>query len=71
MEYRSHGRTGVKVSQFCLGTMMFGGKTNQDDSIEIIDYSLDHGVNFVDTANINAATESEKIVGDALAHTTN
>ena len=67
MEYRPLGRTGVMVSQFCLGTMMFGGRTNADDSIGIIDYALDQGVNFVDTANVYAATESEKIVGEALS----
>ena len=52
MEYRSLGRTGVQVSQFCLGTMMFGGKTDEAESIRVIDYALDQGVNFVDTADI-------------------
>lgn len=67
MEYRSLGRTGIKVSQFCLGTMMFGGKTTKADSIEIIDYAMDNGVNFIDTANVYARNESERIVGEALA----
>ncbi len=67
MEYRALGRTGVKVSQYCLGTMMFGGRTNKTDSIEIIDYALENGVNFIDTANAYAGNESERIVGDALA----
>ena len=51
MEYRNLGRTGVKVSQLCLGTMMFGRRTNERDSIAIIEHALDHGVNFIDTAN--------------------
>ncbi|MDP6376513.1 MAG: aldo/keto reductase [Pseudomonadales bacterium] len=67
MEYRSLGRTGIKVSQFCLGTMMFGGRTNKEDSIEIIDHALDTGVNFIDTANVYAANKSKRIVGKTLA----
>ncbi len=67
MKYRSLGRTGVQVSQFCLGTMMFGGRTNKADSIEIIDYALSQNVNFIDTANVYAANESERIVGEALS----
>ena len=67
MEYRSLGRTGVQVSQICLGTMMFGGKTDRTESIRIIDHALDNGVNFVDTANVYAGNESERIVGEALA----
>ena len=67
MEYRTLGRTGVKVSQICLGTMMFGGKTDKAESIRIIDHSLERGVNFVDTANVYAGNESERIVGEALA----
>ena len=64
MEYRSLGRTGVQVSQFCLGTMMFGGKTDMAESVRIIDHALDQGVNFVDTADIYNANESERIVGE-------
>jgi len=67
MEYRSLGRTGVQVSQICLGTMMFGQKTDKAESIRIIDHSLSRGVNFVDTANVYGANESERIVGEALA----
>ena len=67
MEYRSLGRTGVQVSQICLGTMMFGQKTDKPESIRIIDCALNSGVNFVDTANVYAANESERIVGEALA----
>ena len=68
MEYRSLGRTGVKVSPLCLGTMMFGQRGNQDhdDCIRIIHRALDAGINFVDTANVYSAGESETIVGKAL-----
>ncbi|MEZ5218457.1 MAG: aldo/keto reductase [Ilumatobacteraceae bacterium] len=67
MQYRPLGRTGVQVSQLCLGTMMFGRKTDDDESHRIIDASLDAGVNFLDTANTYNAGESERIVGEALA----
>jgi aryl-alcohol dehydrogenase-like predicted oxidoreductase len=52
MDYRLFGRTGVKVSPLCLGTMNFGGVTNEADSIAIIHAALDAGINFVDTANV-------------------
>jgi aryl-alcohol dehydrogenase-like predicted oxidoreductase len=58
----------VKVSPFCLGTMMFGGKTDEAQSNRIIDHAFDRGVNFIDTADAYNGTESERIVGDALAH---
>ena len=68
MEYRPLGRTGVQVSKLCLGTMMFGawGNPDHDDSIRIIHRALDAGVNFVDTADVYSAGESEEIVGKAL-----
>jgi len=68
MELRTLGRTGVKVSPLCLGTMMFGGKGNpdHDDSISIIHRALDAGINFVDTADVYSRGESEEIVGKAL-----
>ena len=68
MQYRSLGRTGVQVSPLCLGTMMFGawGNTDHDDSIRIIHRALDAGINFVDTADVYSAGESEEIVGKAI-----
>ncbi len=66
MEYRSLGRTGVLVSPLCLGAMNFGGATPEDESIRIIDRALDAGINFIDTANVYNAGESERIVGKAL-----
>jgi aryl-alcohol dehydrogenase-like predicted oxidoreductase len=69
MELRPLGKTGVKVSPLCLGTMMFGAWGNEDheDSIRIIHRALDAGINFVDTADVYAGGESEEIVGKALA----
>jgi aryl-alcohol dehydrogenase-like predicted oxidoreductase len=69
MDYRSLGRTGIKVSSLCLGAMMFGGTGNpdHDDSIKIIHRALDAGVNFIDTADVYSLGESEIIVGKALA----
>lgn len=66
MEYRSLGRTGVKVSPLCLGTMNFGGPTPEADAIEIIHKALDRGINFVDSANMYVDGESERVVGKAL-----
>src|SRR3712207_5100779 len=69
MEHRPLGRTGVSVSQLCLGTMMFGawGNPDHDDSIRIIHRALDAGINFLDTADVYSQGESEVIVGKALA----
>src|SRR3977135_2862698 len=69
MRYRQLGHTGVEVSNLCLGTMMFGawGNPDHEDSIRIIHRALDAGINFVDTADIYSAGESEEIVGKPLA----
>src|SRR4026209_2789243 len=69
MEQRTLGRTGLHVSQFCLGAMMFGvwGNPDHDDCLRIIHAALDAGINFVDTADVYSAGESEEIVGKALA----
>jgi aryl-alcohol dehydrogenase-like predicted oxidoreductase len=68
MDYRTLGRTGVRVSPLCLGAMMFGawGNPDHDDSIRIIHHALDAGINFVDTADVYSRGESEEIVGQAL-----
>jgi aryl-alcohol dehydrogenase-like predicted oxidoreductase len=66
MEYRSFGRTGIKVSSLCLGCMMFGGKTQPGDSYDIIDRALDAGINFIDTANVYSIGRSEEVTGEAL-----
>ncbi len=67
MQYRNLGRTGTQVSRLCLGTMMFGGPTSEADSIRIIHQAIDDGINFIDTANIYNAGQSEVVVGKALA----
>jgi aryl-alcohol dehydrogenase-like predicted oxidoreductase len=68
MNYRSLGRTGIKVSPYALGAMMFGamGNPDHDESIRIIHKGLDAGINFVDTADAYSRGESEEIVGEAL-----
>jgi aryl-alcohol dehydrogenase-like predicted oxidoreductase len=68
MEHRTLGRTGVSVSQLCLGAMMFGawGNPDHDESIRIIHAALDAGINFIDTADVYSAGESEEIVAKAL-----
>jgi len=66
MEYRSLGRTGAQVSVWCLGTMTFGWKTDQDEASKIVDRFLDEGGNFIDTANVYGRGKSETITGIAL-----
>lgn len=68
MRYRTLGRTGIRVSPYALGAMMFGpiGNPDHDDSIRIIHKALDAGINFVDTADAYSHGESEEIVGKAL-----
>jgi len=69
MEYRPLGRTGISVTQMCLGAMMFGafGNSDHDDAAKIIHKALDAGINFIDTADGYSAGESEEILGKALA----
>jgi aryl-alcohol dehydrogenase-like predicted oxidoreductase len=68
MEHRMLGRTGVSVSKLCLGAMMLGawGEPDHDESIRILHAALDAGINFIDTADVYSAGESEEIVGAAL-----
>lgn len=66
MNYRLLGTTGVRVSPLCLGTMMFGGATDEETSIRIIHKAIDQGINFIDTADMYAGGKSEEIVGKAL-----
>src|SRR4030088_3751772 len=62
------GGTGISVSEFALGTMMFGamGNADHDESVRMIHTALDAGINFVDTADVYSGGESEEIVGKAL-----
>jgi aryl-alcohol dehydrogenase-like predicted oxidoreductase len=69
VEHRTLGRTGVRVSPPCLGAMMFGawGNRDHDESVRIIHAALDAGINFIDTADVYSAGESEEIVAKAIA----
>ena len=67
MDYRNLGRSGLKVSPLCLGTMMFGGPTEEADASRIIDKARDAGVNFIDTADVYTEGRSEEITGRAIA----
>src|ERR1044071_4205531 len=69
MKRRTLGGTGISVSEYALGAMMFGkiGNPDHDDSVRIIHRALDAGINVVDTADIYSAGESEEIVGKAIA----
>jgi len=68
MRMRTLGGTGIKVSPYCLGAMMFGawGNPDHDDSTRIIHAALDAEINFIDTADVYSHGESEEIVGQAL-----
>ena len=66
MEYVNLGKSGIKVSPLCLGTMMFGGATEENESIRIIHRAIDAGINFIDTANVYNGGEAERILGKAV-----
>jgi len=68
MELRVLGRSGIRVSVYCLGAMMFGkwGNPDHDDCIAMMHKAFDAGINFVDTADVYSAGESEEIVGKAV-----
>ena len=66
MNYRNLGRSGLKVSPLCLGTMMFGGPTDEATAHRIIDAAADKGVNFIDTANVYEKGRSEEVVGRGI-----
>ncbi|QHW34509.1 aldo/keto reductase [Paenibacillus rhizovicinus] len=66
MQYRLLGRSGLAVSELCLGTMTFGNTTSEADSITMMHDFLDRGGNFLDTANVYVQGRSEEIVGKAI-----
>ena len=67
MDYRTLGRTGVKISPLCLGTDNFANPTSEEIAKRIISEALDAGINLIDTSNNYAGGESERIIGRALA----
>lgn len=76
MEYATLGPTGLEVSELCLGSAQFGSGTrpgqdweypvSREESLEIIDRAIEHGINFIDTANTYSTGESEQIIGEAI-----
>jgi aryl-alcohol dehydrogenase-like predicted oxidoreductase len=66
MDLRTLPHTSLAVSRVCFGTMTFGAQTDEATSIRMIDFCLDHGINFVDTANVYNKGASEEILGKAL-----
>jgi aryl-alcohol dehydrogenase-like predicted oxidoreductase len=66
MHYHNLGSAGIQVSELCLGAMMFGGATPEVEATRIIHRALADGINFIDTANVYAKGESERIVGAAV-----
>jgi len=66
MRYRLLGSSGMRVSEICLGTMMFGGPTDAGEGRRIIDHALASGVNFIDTADVYAKGQSEVVIGSAI-----
>ncbi|MDR2933557.1 MAG: aldo/keto reductase [Oscillospiraceae bacterium] len=66
MQYNNLPGTNLKLSALSLGTMMFGGQTSEADSLSIMDYAYEHGMNFWDTANMYNEGECEKVVGKGL-----
>ena len=71
MDYRHLGRSGLKISPLCLGTMMFGSATDEPTSARIIAKAREAGINFIDTADAYSRGKSEEIVGRAIAERRN
>lgn len=66
MKYQHMQSTGLEVSNLCLGTMMFGGQTDEAESLRILRYAIDSGINFIDTANAYTGGRSETITGKGI-----
>jgi len=67
MNYRRLGQSGLKVSPICVGTMMFGDRTDEKQAGEIVAIARDRGLNFIDTADVYSLGESERITGRIIA----
>ena len=67
MQYRNLGRSHLRVSALCLGTMMFGDQTDVAEARNIVAHAAEHGVNFIDTADVYTTGKSEAMVGELLA----
>lgn len=66
MQLRPLGQSGLQLSQLCLGTMMFGGQTQEAEARAIIDHAADRGINFIDTADVYNEGRSEEVTGRAI-----
>ena len=66
MNYRKLGNSNLQVSTLCLGTMMFGDQTEQDEAERIVADAHHHGVNYIDTADVYTRGASESMVGQLL-----
>ena len=66
MKYNTLGACGLRVSRMALGTMNFGGSTDEQEAIRIVHAALDLGINFIDTADVYSGGVSEEMVGKAL-----
>src|SRR5260370_14381192 len=69
MQYRQLGRSGLKISPICLGTMMFGGPTDEATSTRIVAKAREAAINFIDTADASSGGNSEQVVGGAISNT--
>jgi aryl-alcohol dehydrogenase-like predicted oxidoreductase len=67
MQYRRLGRFGLKVSPLCLGTMMFGGETDEQVAQKIVRHAFEAGINFIDSADAYNEGRSEEVTGRAIA----
>lgn len=67
MQYRHLGRSGLKISPICLGTMMFGGPTDEATSSRIVAKAREAGINFIDSADAYNGGQSEQVVGRAIS----
>src|SRR2546428_10167148 len=68
MQYRNLGRSGLKISPICLGTMMFGGPTDEATSLRIVAKAREAGINFIDSADAYNGGQSEQVVGRAISN---
>ncbi|WP_077038009.1 aldo/keto reductase [Pelomonas sp. KK5] len=66
MQYRHLGKSPLKVSALCLGTMMFADQTEVAEARSIVDHAREHGVNFIDTADVYTTGKSEQMVGELI-----
>ena len=67
MRIQQLGRSGLKVSELCIGTMLFGGATSETEASQILEEAADQGVNFIDTADSYAGGKSEEMVGRLIS----